>query len=147
MEHCILHNHAGVAELADALDFEIECPRGHAGSHPGRRYHKRNKPREMVSIFLGLFFQALSVNGCGCWQVCFAPRDICTPVKQVTPEVTMSLYSINSGERPLTGTDAHCSVPPANHSSSEVRNSQPHLSRLIRRLSSFLYLPVISFGT
>ena len=72
---------------------------------PGRRYHTKNKPREMVFHPSGLVFLGSLSNGADVRQVCFAPRDICTLVKLGFAEVQMSLTPLNSGERPLTGTE------------------------------------------
>ena len=104
MEHCILHNHAGVAELADALDSKSSAREGVPVRPRPPVSQKKQAQRDGFHLSRLVFLGSLS-NGADVWQVCFAPRDICTPVKLGFAEVQMSLTPLNSGERPLTGTE------------------------------------------
>ena len=84
--------------------LKIQCPRGRAGSTPAAGITKETSPERWFPSFSACFFGSLS-NGADVRHVCFAPRDICTPVKLGFAEVQMSLTPLNSGERPLTGTE------------------------------------------
>ncbi len=55
MEHCILHNHAGVAELADALDSKSSAREGVPVRPRPPVSHKKQAQKDDC-ISLGLFF-------------------------------------------------------------------------------------------